>query len=244
MTTTASSEAAPVAPMNLFARFFGILTSPRSTFENVSAAPRWFGMLAVTTVLVAFFSAAPLTTEAGRQAMIDQQISAMKSFGMNVTPEIQDRIEAGAGRLPYTTALSVLVMGPIFALIVSGILFAIFNAAMGGEASFKQVFTVQTHAGVVSCVSAVFSGAINYFRGATGSVTNVAALLPMVSDQSFAGHLLGTVDVFLIWWVIALAMGLAVLYRRRTQPIAISFFALYGVIALIVAVIKSRTGGA
>jgi hypothetical protein len=230
--------------MNLLARFLGVLTSPRATFENVSAHPRWFGMLAVTMVLVAIFSAAPLTTEAGRQAAIDQQINAMKSFGITVTPEIQDRIEQGAGRLPYTTAASVLIMGPIMALIVSGILFAIFNAAMGGEASFKQVFAIQTHSGVVSCLSAVFSGAINYFRGATGSVTNVAALLPMISDQSFVGHLLGMLDVFLIWWVIALAMGLAVLYRRRTQPIAIAFFAVYGVIALIVAVIKSRAGGA
>ena len=230
--------------MSLPARFLGVLISPRATFQSVSTHPRWFGMLAVTLILVATFTAAPLTTETGRQAAIDQQISAMKSFGVNVTPEIQDRIEQGAGRLPYTTAGGVLIVGPIMALIVSAILFAVFNAGLGGEASFKQVFAVQTHSGVVSCVSAVFSGAINYFRGATGSVTNVAALLPMIDEQSFIGHLLGTIDVFLIWWVLVLAMGLAVLYRRRTQPIAITLFGLYGVIALIIAVIKSRTGGA
>lgn len=230
--------------MNLFARFFGILTSPRATFDSVAAFPRWFGILAVCTVLVAVFTAAPLTTEGGRQAAIDQQITQMKSFGVNVTPEMQDRIEQGAGRMPYTTAIGVLVVSPIIAVIVAGILFAVFNAAMGGEATFKQVFAVQAHAGVVSTVSAVFSGAINYFRGGTGSVTNLAALLPMISDESFLGHLLGTVDVFLVWWIITLSIGLAVLYRRRTQPIAITLFGLYGVIALIIAVIKSRTGGA
>jgi len=34
------------------------------------------------------------------------------------------------------------------------------------------------------------------------------------------------------------------LYRRRTQPIAISLLALYAVIALVIAVVKSRAGGA
>jgi hypothetical protein len=193
---------------------------------------------------VAIFTAAPLTTEAGRQAALDQQISQMKSFGLTVTPELEDRLEQGAGRMPYTTAISILVISPIMVVIVAGILFAVFNAALGGEASFKQVVAIEVHAGVISTVSAVFSGAINYFRGATGSVTNLAALLPMFPEQSFVGHLLGMVDVFLIWWVIALAIGLGVLYRRRTQPIAITLFGLYGLIAVVVALIKSRSGGA
>ena len=230
--------------MSLPARVLGILTSPRDTFQSVAAHPSWFGVLALTTILIAFFSAAPLTTDAGRQAAIDQQVSAMKSFGVNVTPEVEDKLEQNAGRLPYTTAISIVVLSPIMVVVVAGILFAVFNAAMGGEASFKQVVAVVVHAGIISCVSGVFSGAINYFRGATGSVTTLSALLPMISDQSFFGHLLGTVDVFLIWWVIALAIGLAVLYRRRTQPIAITLFGLYGVIALVVAAVKSRTGGA
>jgi uncharacterized membrane-anchored protein len=39
-------------------------------------------------------------------------------------------------------------------------------------------------------------------------------------------------------------MGLAVLYRRRTHPIAISLMLVYAVIAVVVAVVKSRAGGA
>lgn len=226
--------------MSLPARFIGILTSPKATFQSVASAPRWLGMLVVTTVLIAFFAALPLTTEEGRQAAIDQQVNAMKSFGVNVTPEVEDRIERGAGRMPYTTGISVLVISPIIAVIIAGILFAIFNAAMGGEASFKQVYATVIHAGVISALSAVFSGCINYFRGGSGSATNLAAVLPMIPEQSFAGHLLGTIDVFLVWWVIVLATGLAVLYRRRTQPIALSFFGLYAVIALAIAVFKSR----
>ena len=123
-------------------------------------------MMVVTTLIVALFTALPMTTEAGKQATIDQQVKSMKSIGFEVNDQVYDRMEKGAARLPYTTAISVIVISPIFALIVAGILFAVFNAGLGGEASFKQVFAVVAHAGVISALSAVFSGVINYFRGA------------------------------------------------------------------------------
>ena len=37
--------------------------------------------------------------------------------------------------------------------IVAGILFAIFNAALGGNATFKQVFTVVVHAGAIGVLA-------------------------------------------------------------------------------------------
>jgi hypothetical protein len=234
----------PPAPKNLLARFIGVLTSPRDTFFSVAASPKWLGMLAVTAVIVAIFSALPMTTEAGRQAAVDQQVTSMQSFGVTVSDQMYEQLEKRSGTMPYQTAVVVIVATPIIALIVAGILFAIFNAAMGGEATFKQVFAILVHAGVISAVSAVFSGVVNYFRGSMGSVANLGALLPMLSEKSFAGHLLGVVDVFLIWYIVVLAIGLAVLYRRRTQPIAISLLSVYAVIAIVVALIKSRVGGA
>jgi hypothetical protein len=168
----------------------------------------------------------------------------MKSFGFEVTDQMYDQMERSAARLPYTTGFSVLIFAPIICVIVAGILFAVFNAAMGGEASFKQVFAVVVHAGAISALSTVFSGTINYFRGGVASVANLGALLPMLPEQSFIGHLLGTIDIFLVWWVFVLAIGLAVLYRRKTQPIAIGLLAVYAVIALAIAAFKTSRGGA
>jgi len=37
-----------------------------------------------------------------------------------------------------------------------------------------------------------------------------------------------------------LAIGLAVLYRRRTQPIAITLLSVYGLIAIAIAFFRSR----
>ena len=245
MTTPPTATGAAPGPKTLVARFIGVLTSPRDTFVSVAAHPKWLGMLAVTTLIVALFSALPLTTEAGRQATIDQQVDAMKGMGFEVNDEMYDAMQKRSGSMPYTTGISILVVAPIMAVIFSGILFAIFNAAMGGEASFKQVFAVLVHAGVITAISTAFSGVLHYFRpGAAGSVANLGALLPMLPEHSFAANLLGMIDLFLIWHLIVLAIGLAVLYRRKTQPIAISLLSFYAVIAIAVALFKSRGGGA
>jgi hypothetical protein len=44
-------------------------------------------------------------------------------------------------------------------------------------------------------------------------------------------------------WLGMLAIGLGVLYRRKTSPIATGLFAVYAVIALGLAAVMSRFGG-
>jgi len=51
--------------------------------------------------------------------------------------------------------------------------------------------------------------------------------------------MLRSIDMFLLWWMIVLAIGLGVLYKRRTGPIATTFIGLYVVIALLIAVFTS-----
>jgi hypothetical protein len=239
--TTVETGAAP-APKNLVARFIGIITSPKATYEAVVAHPKWLGMLVVTTLIVAVCTTLPMTTEAGKEAALDRQVKQMESFGLKVDDAAYARMQQQSAITPYITLASITVMAPIMALIFSGIVFAIFNAAMGGTATFKQVFTVWAHAGAISALGQLFIGPFNYFRGTLTSATNVGALLPMLPDTSFIGKLAGMIDLFAIWWVIVLSMGLAVLYRRKTQPIAIALFSIYAVIALGVAAFMSRGG--
>ena len=51
MTTPPTAAGIAPAPKSLVARFIGVLTSPRDTFMSVAAHPKWFGMLAVTTLI-------------------------------------------------------------------------------------------------------------------------------------------------------------------------------------------------
>src|SRR4029078_10549274 len=111
----------------------------------------------------------------------------------------------------------VLVMSPIITAALAGILFVVFNAIMGGNATFKQVYSVVVHAGAISALGQLFTGPLNYFRETMASATNLSVLLPMLTEGSFLARLAGMIDLFVVWWVFVLAVGISVLYRRRTQ---------------------------
>jgi hypothetical protein len=76
------------------------------------------------------------------------------------------------------------------------------------------------------------------------SATNLAVLMPMVAPKSFLGRMLAMTDLFLIWYVLVLAIGLGVLYRRKTQPIALTLYGVYAAGVIVIAAIMSRVGGA
>jgi hypothetical protein len=230
--------------LGLAARFVGIITAPRETFASVVAHPRVLGMLLVVTIIVAIFTALPMTTEAGKEATLRTSVEQMESFGMTVSDQMYEQMRGRMWFAPYQTAIAVLIVSPIMSVVMAGVLFLIFNVAMGGNATFKQLFAVFCHAGVISALQQLFTGPVNYFRGAVTSATNLAALVPMVAPKSFLGRVLAMTDLFLLWYVLVLAIGLAVLYRRRTQPIALTLYGVYAAGVIVIAAVMSRVGGA
>ena len=81
--------------MGLLSRFIGVVTSPKATFEAVVAQPRWLGMLALVTIIVALGVSLPMTTEAGRQAALDNNVRQMENFGMQVNDEMYANMAKG-----------------------------------------------------------------------------------------------------------------------------------------------------
>jgi hypothetical protein len=46
-----------------------------------------------------------------------------------------------------------------------------------------------------------------------------------------------------IWWIMSLAIGFGVLYKRKTAPIAATLLALYAAIALLGAAVMTSLSG-
>ena len=237
--TTVQTGATP-ARMSLIARAIGIITSPRATYASVVAHPKWFGMLALTAVGLGLLIGGFLLTKVGQEAWLDAALNS--PFSGQVNDQQIQAMERMAPYVGYITIAYMLVLFPIIMAVVSGILYAIFNAAMGGNATFKQVFTVVIHTGPIGLLSQLFTVPLNYFRGTMTSATTLSVLLPMLPEESFLSRFLGMIDLFLVWQVIVLSIGLAVLYRRRTQPIATALLVVYAIIAVIVALVRRGAG--
>jgi hypothetical protein len=239
--SVAQAPPQPPAP-GLLSRAVGIIVSPKETFAKVVQQPKWFGMLLVLVIVSAGLNFAFLSTEVGRQAMLDNQVRQTESLVGPVSDQQYQGMERMLPFMKYMTAVGTLIAVPIVMLIMSGILFAVFTM-LGGGAAFKQLFSVVVHAGAVSVLGQVIIVPLNYMRESMSSATNLGVLLPMLPEGSFLARFSGMVDLFTVWWVIVLAIGLGVLYRRKTTPIAVSLFAVYGIIAVGVAAFMAMRSG-
>lgn len=243
MTATAS-QPSPAASKNVVARLLGVLFSPRAAYADIAASPRWLGALLVVVLITGGSTFAFLSTDVGKNAMLDQQMRTMESFGVTMNDQAVQRLENSAGRAPYFGAVTQAIALPIAAAVFAGVLFAIFNAMLGGDAKYAQVLAVVVYSGAILAVGALFVLPLDYFRESLSSPTTLLAFLPFLDEGSFVARFLGWIDLVRIWWFVSLAIGLGVLYRKRTGPIAITLLALYGAIALVIAAIQSAMSGA
>jgi len=241
-TTTANATLA-TGTKSLPARILGVLFAPRATYADVAARPRVIGAFAVVLAVIVSATFVFLSTDAGQQASLDNQIKQMESFGRTVSEAQYQQMERMAPYARYFAAGFQLVLTPIMALVVAGLLYAVFNAVLGGDATFKHVYAIVAHSGAILIVQALFTLPLAYARGSLSSATSLAVFFPFLDDATFAARLLGSIDLFLVWWFISLAIGLGVLYRRRTAPIATTLLVLYASIGLVIAAIKTATSG-
>jgi len=223
----------------LAARIVGVVFSPRSTYGDVAARPRWLGVLLFIVVLGSIGVYALLSTEVGQDAMVERQVRQTEALGRQLSDAQYEQIQKMAPYGKYFGVGFQLTIVPLAAVIVAALAFVVFNVVMGGDASFKQVFAIVVHSGVILTLLQTLGMPLAYLRATLSSATNLAIFAPFLDENSFPARLLGAIDLVFVWWIVSLAIGLGVLYRRRTGPIATGLIAVYLAIGVIIAAVLS-----
>ena len=243
MAHTMTAEATGSPSLSLPARMAGVIFSPRAAYAAVAARPRVLGALAVVLTVIVAATFLFLSTDVGQQASLDDNVRRMEAFGRTVSDAQYAQMEQMAPYSRYFAAVFQLILMPVLALIVAGLAYAVFNAALGGDAAFKQVYAIVVHSGAIMVVQALFGLPLAYARESLSGTTNLGVFVPFLDENSFAARTLGSLDLFLIWWMVSLAIGLGVLYRRRTGPIATTLLVIYAAIGVVIAAIKAVSSG-
>ena len=242
--TIVSDRSKASASRSLPARMVGVLFAPRATYADVAARPRALGVLTAVMLVAAAGVFLFMSTEVGKNAFLDQQVQQREAFGRPLTDAQYDRLEAMVPYAPYFGAVFQLVSLPLLGAVIAGIAFAVFNAMLGGDGTFKQVFAVVAHSGVVLSVAQLFGLPLAYARQTLSSSTNLGVFAPFLEESSFAARTLAAIDLFIVWWIVSLAIGFGVLYRKRTGPIATTMMIVYIAIAIVIAAVKTAMSGA
>ena len=218
----------------------GVVRRPRSTFRSVVSHPRWGTVLLVTTLISGLAGAAFMATAVGRQALVDQWERTATAFGQPVDEGAYERLEHLSERsgVAYAVASAILA-GPVLATGIALLLRVVFR----GRASFQQVMAVTSYAGVILAIRQVVAAPIGYVRETTSSATSLGALFSSLDEASPVSRFFAALDVFVIWWVIVLAIGVSVLYHRRARTMAVTFVGAYAALALLLAMAMAATGG-
>jgi len=220
-----------------------MLYAPRATLVSLLEAPRWADVLILTFVVTTLCSVALLKTDVGQLALLDQWERTAAAFGRNVDDAQYATLEE-ASRNDATAygVVTSFAAGPLLSLVLSVVLFGIFRSA-GTTSSFQQVLAVVSHAGVILALRQVVETPLMYLRETLASPITLGLMASPINEASPLARFLGIVDLFVLWWIVVLAIGTATLYRRSARRLALMFVGAYLAVAVILAAFMAATGG-
>jgi hypothetical protein len=227
----------------LLARMYGVVRRPRPTFAAIVRTPSWAPVLVVTTAITFLCSAGFLRTDVGRQALVDQWERTAAAFGQTVDDAGYARMEetaaSGGVGLLYAAATA-LGYGPVLVFAVSALLFL----ALKPRHAYAQVLAVVAYAGVILALRQVIATPFDYVRESIASPTTLVQFFSMFDEASPVARFLGVIDLFVVWWIVVLAIGASALYGRSARGLALAFAGAYVVLALAAALVMAVSGGA
>ena len=227
---------------SLLARVSGILYAPRATFEALSAVPRAFGVITLTLFVTTGCSAIVLGTNVGQLALLDRWDRMASVLGQTVDDgQYQAMAEASRHGLAYATIMAV-VTGPLLTAGLSVLFLAAFRAPAASAISYLHVLAVVGHAGVILALRQVVGAPLTYVRETLSSPLTLGAFFPMLDEASPVAQCFAAIDLFVIWWILVLAIGMSVLYRRSTRRVAYVLVSAYVTLSVAMAMMAAALG--
>ena len=227
---------------SLAARMYGVIRRPRATFTAILQAPSWAPVLATATAITFLCGIAFLRTDVGQQALVDQWERTATAFGQTVDDaayaRMEDMASSGSAGLVYAAATA-LGYGPVLVYAVSGLLFLILKP----RRSFVEVLTITSYSAVILMLRQVIAAPVDYVRESIASPTTLVQFFSMLDEASPVARFLGVIDLFVVWWIVVLAVGVSVLYQRSTRSLALAFTGAYVALALLAALAMAMSGG-
>jgi hypothetical protein len=228
--------------MNALLLLTGMLRAPRLTLAQGIARPRWFGLAVLIVLISAACSAGFLMTRVGRLAALDQQVRQLESVGTVVTDQLYGELRGWERYRPLVSATAIVAGWPLMWAAAAGLILVIGRRG-SHTVTYPQVLTVLVYASSVLALRAVVALPINYLRESLGGATSLGLIVPGLGDATFAARLFGAIDIFVLWWVALVAVGLGMLYQTRAASIARWLLGAYATGAAALALTQALRGG-
>ncbi|MBN1503869.1 MAG: YIP1 family protein [Candidatus Eisenbacteria bacterium] len=218
-------------------RAFRVLFAPTQVFTELERKPEWLAPV-VICILVAVLSSIILVPS----VILPHQRQLMEERGLT-----EEQLEAArpwleSGRTLIIAVVTSVVGTPIVLLIVAGVFHLVCGLLLRGQANFMRTFSVAAFAWMVSLPEAIVKVPLALASKSPEVQTGLGLL--MARDQSagfgyrFVQSVLSNVDIFTLWKVVLLALGVAVMFKFTRRK---SYYATGG-IWLVYVLLASAAG--
>jgi hypothetical protein len=223
-------------------RVTGVLVRPRSTMAEVVRHPAFIRTWVVALLAVVVCGGLLLSTPVGQQALVDERVRVTEALGIRVDDASYARLQANPPLSVYLTSGGrLLLTPPVTILVAAGLLLV--ARLDGAVLSFVTVLAIAVHATVVLALQQIITTPVHYAYESLTSPTSIAGILRVFDEGTWPARLLGTIDVFGLWWMWLLSVGLAAATARPAGRYLWRLVAVYVVVAGLVAALFAVMGG-
>ena len=207
-------------------RLLGIFISPVETLADVARKPGFVAPL-IAIVLGAIAVTETMLWKIGMERIVRMSIE-QSSRASSMSPDQMDQAVRQGARIGGIFAhIGGIVFPPIVLLIVAGLGLLIVNLIFGAQAKFKTVFSLVCYANLVSLLSSLMAVAMilfgdpDHFNAQNPVPGNVGFFLNPREVSKPLYSLASSADIFTIWLLILIAVGLAEGTGRKVKPLTI-----------------------
>ncbi|MGH7540566.1 MAG: YIP1 family protein [Gemmatimonadota bacterium] len=206
-------------------RLIDVFVAPGALFDRLREVPVWVDVL-ILLIVVSVASNFLVPEEVVRQ-MIAAQMPA------DAEPA---QVEQGLAFARVWGRILSVIGSPITIAIVAGYAILIFNVLLGGEATYRQLFSATSHALVVYTVGALLTLGLMAARGEMVRMS-LDLLVPGGLPEGYLFRFLGGLNAFSLWTCVVLGIAVSRIYPKRSAGAASAvFIASYAVLVALFAI--------
>ena len=231
-------EPMPSGSKNLIRDFFGILFDPIKTFRNVLAAKYWVGIFVIVILIMA------ASEIIYHPVLVDLSVgNMMKSEQVQSNPEAAQKGEEFLRGPIYRVIapISIAIIPIVLILLWAGLSFFLASVVFGGTAKFNGIWIVCVWSSAIMVLGQIIRTPLII---ATKNI-EAGINLGLVFSENLVGtkihKAMSVIDLFGIWYFIAVGIGLATLYKftaKKGIGIASIVWIVLTLIGIIIALVS------
>ena len=210
--------------MSEASRLSGVFFEPKKAFEDIAARP-FFWVPLILTIVAGLIFVTMLGQHIGWSQIIRQQMQSNPRSAQQMDqlpPDQRERmIEMQTRFVPFGFYGGALLGGPIFFLIAGLILLGITRGIMSAPIRFKQVFAILCYASMPTIIQTILTTVVMFlkkpeeFNLQNPLAFNPGAFMDPTTTSKFLYALASAIDVFTIWRIVLIAVGLKAAGGRK-----------------------------